>query len=49
VFGGRSLPGPADVAPDGKRLLVSVPEGGGNTTLRLVTDWRALVKARTVR
>jgi len=41
VFGGRSFPGPADVAPDGKRLLVSVPEGGGNTTLRLVTDWRA--------
>ena len=43
LFGGRGVPGPAALAPDGKRLLVSVPEGGGTTTLRLVSDWRALV------
>jgi len=49
VFGGRTIAGPADIAPDGQRLLVSVPEGGGSTTLRLVTDWRALVRARTAR
>ncbi|HEX5132477.1 MAG TPA: protein kinase [Candidatus Krumholzibacteria bacterium] len=47
VFGGRGIPGPVEVAPDGKRMLVSVPEGGGDTTLRLVTDWRGLVEART--
>ena len=49
VFGGRSVPGPADITPDGKRLLVSVPEGGGNATLRLVTDWRALIAGRAAR
>jgi Tol biopolymer transport system component/tRNA A-37 threonylcarbamoyl transferase component Bud32 len=47
VFGGRTVPGPASMAPDGKRLLVAVPEGAGNTTLRLVTDWRALVAEHT--
>ncbi|HEU4365197.1 MAG TPA: hypothetical protein VFT13_07000, partial [Candidatus Krumholzibacteria bacterium] len=43
VLGGRGVPGPFAISPDGNRLLVSVPEGGGTTTLRLVTDWRALV------
>jgi TolB protein len=47
VFGGRALPGDFDIAPDGTRLLVAVPEGGANTTLRLVTDWRALAAARS--
>ncbi len=46
IFGGRTLPGAGDVAPDGKRFLFAVPEGGGNTTLHLVTDWRALMKSR---
>jgi Tol biopolymer transport system component len=47
VFGGRSIPGPADMAPDGTRILISVPDAVGSTTLRLVTDWRTLVKEHT--
>jgi Tol biopolymer transport system component len=46
IFGGRTVPGSGDISPDGKRFLIAVPEGGGDTTLHLVTDWRALMKAR---
>jgi len=44
VFGGNVLSGPWIVAPDGKRLLVLVPQGvGAAPTLDVVTDWRQLV------
>jgi Tol biopolymer transport system component len=44
IFGGKPVPGAWLVAPDGKRLLVFVPQGGAGTmSLNLVTDWRRLL------
>jgi len=46
IFGGRAIPGPGVLAPDGTRLLVIVPQGGSaGMTLDLVTDWRRLLAA----
>jgi hypothetical protein len=44
IFGGRTIEGPAALAPDGRRLLVAVPQGGGALELYLVTDWRSKIE-----
>ena len=46
IFGKRTVAGVGALAPDGKRLLVAVPQGGSALTLHLVTDWRALLAGR---
>jgi hypothetical protein len=46
IFGGRAIPGAGAIAPDGKRLLVAVPQGGSALKLHLVTDWRSLLDGR---
>jgi hypothetical protein len=47
IFGGQAVPGLATLAPDGKRLLVIVPQGRrAGMTLDLVTDWRRLLTAQ---
>jgi len=44
VLGGKTISTGFDVAPDGKRLLVIVPQSSGAAqSLNLVTDWRQLV------
>jgi Tol biopolymer transport system component len=44
IFGGKPVSGVWLVAPDGKRLMVFVPQGGtGTMSLNLVTDWRHLL------
>ena len=45
VFGGKTVSAAWAIAPDGKRLLVIVPQSsGGAQLLNLVTDWRQLIK-----
>ena len=47
IFGGQPVPGQWLIAPDGKRLLVFVPQGGAESmSLNLVTDWRQLPDSR---
>ncbi len=46
LFGKRAVPGVGGLAPDGKRLLLAVPQGGSELKLRLVTDWRLLLAGR---
>jgi hypothetical protein len=49
LFGGKPLPGPWLIAPDGRRLLVAVPVGRNSTlALNFVSDWRSLIAARDV-
>jgi eukaryotic-like serine/threonine-protein kinase len=44
IFGGKSVAGQWIVAPEGKRLLVFVSQGGSATmSLNLVTDWHQLL------
>jgi Tol biopolymer transport system component len=44
IFGGKTASGAWAIAPDGKRLLVIVPQSsGGAQSLNLVTDWRQLI------
>jgi Tol biopolymer transport system component len=44
IFGGKTLPGPIMIAPDGKRILVIVPaNSAASQSINLVTDWRQLV------
>ncbi len=40
LLGGRPVPGPWALDPDGRRLLAAVPIAAGDTTLSIVTDWR---------
>jgi Tol biopolymer transport system component/predicted Ser/Thr protein kinase len=44
IFGGRTIEGPAALAPDGRRLLVAVPQAGRTLELHLVTDWRIKIE-----
>jgi hypothetical protein len=46
AFGGRPFPTQSDITPDGKRWLAIIPQET-KPTLRVVTDWRALVSRRT--
>ncbi|HEX6792045.1 MAG TPA: hypothetical protein VF247_12100, partial [Candidatus Krumholzibacteria bacterium] len=47
IFAGKPVEGPWLIAPDGKRLLVLVPQGSGAAvSLNLVTDWRQLPAAK---
>ena len=46
IFAKRAVPDVGVLAPDGKRLLVAVPQGGSALTLHLVTDWRSLLEKR---
>ena len=46
IFGSRAIPGVGRLAPDGKRMLLVVPQGGSALKLHLVTDWRALLAGR---
>ena len=46
IFGKRSVPDLSRLAPDGKRVLVVMPQGGSELKLHLVTDWRLLLAGR---
>jgi hypothetical protein len=35
--------GVADLAADGRRLLVAVPQGGSSLQLHVITDWRIMI------
>ena len=43
LFGGKSVPGPWTLSPDGSRFLVILPEKGAGSMVSMVTDWRAVV------
>ncbi len=44
IFGGKTVAGNWALTPDGKRLLVIVPQStGAAQSLNLVTDWRQLI------
>jgi eukaryotic-like serine/threonine-protein kinase len=45
LFGGKSVPGPWTLSPDGSRFLVILPEQGAGAMVSMVTDWRAMVAA----
>jgi Tol biopolymer transport system component/tRNA A-37 threonylcarbamoyl transferase component Bud32 len=48
IFGGKGVSAPWIIAPDGKRLLVLVPQGNNATmSLNLVTDWHPIFDARS--
>jgi len=46
-LGGRTIEGPAALAPDGRRLLVAVPQGGVALELHLITDWRHKIEGHS--
>ena len=49
VFGGHTIPGLGGPAPDGKRVLLAVPQGGSSLELHLVTHWQSLLDGRGAR
>ncbi len=46
IFGKRAVPQIGGLAPDGKRMLLVVPQGGSALKLHMVTDWRSLLDER---